>query len=90
MGLPGVVSLSGGFPPPQLFPIESISLRLRGGQTVTIDSPPAVRLARAGPGRIFVCGWRGGELLPQGRCGRRLKLIACTGASGRWQEGGLF
>ncbi|GAB4823401.1 hypothetical protein N2152v2_010447 [Parachlorella kessleri] len=41
MGMPGVVSLSGGFPPADLFPFESMSITLRGpgGHTVTIDDP---------------------------------------------------
>jgi hypothetical protein len=49
MGVPGVVSLSGGFPPADLFPFESISLTLRGpggDHTVTIDDPSKVGALR--------------------------------------------
>ena len=43
----GVVSLSGGFPPPALFPIAGLSLRMASGGTVEIGDPDSVRAPRA-------------------------------------------
>lgn len=59
MGVPGVVSLSGGFPPADLFPFESISVTLcGGGQTVTIDDPGKVQagwFGRIPAGWVWAC-----------------------------------
>lgn len=45
-GIPGVVSLSGGFPPTSLFPFAGLSLHMAGGGTISIDSPAAVNGAQ--------------------------------------------
>ena len=41
-GIPGIVSLSGGFPPPTLFPFAGLTLHLKGGGSVDIAEPSAV------------------------------------------------
>lgn len=57
MGVPGVVSLSGGFPPAELFPLEGLTLTLRGGQTVTIDDPATVRFLRGAHASWLASYW---------------------------------
>lgn len=46
MGVPGVVSFSGGFPPADLFPFESLGLTVRGPGgsqlSVTVNDPAKV------------------------------------------------
>lgn len=42
-GIPGIVSLSGGFPPASLFPFSGMTLHLATGGSVTINDPAAVR-----------------------------------------------
>ncbi len=45
-GVPGIVSLSGGFPPATLFPFAGITLHLAGsGAAVPITDPAAVSCA---------------------------------------------
>lgn len=43
-GIPGIVSLSGGFPPPSLFPLAGIQLQLAGGGSVNISDVRALCL----------------------------------------------
>lgn len=38
-GVPGLISLAGGFPPPHLFPYADITLRLHDGTTIDINQP---------------------------------------------------
>ncbi|PSC74701.1 Adenosine deaminase [Micractinium conductrix] len=45
-GIPGIVSLSGGFPPPTLFPFAGLTLHLKGGGSVDIAEPSAVTCAQ--------------------------------------------
>lgn len=43
-GKPGLVGLHGGLPHPSIFPLEGITLNLKGGATLTIDDPQTVRI----------------------------------------------
>lgn len=43
VGKPGVAGLHGGLPHPSIFPLEGITLNLKGGATLTIDDPHTVR-----------------------------------------------
>ena len=42
----GVVGLHGGLPHPSIFPLEGITLNLKGGATLTIDDAQSVRIRR--------------------------------------------
>jgi kynurenine/2-aminoadipate aminotransferase len=42
-GIPGIVSLSGGFPPPSLFPLAGMQLQLAGGGTVDVSDLTAAQ-----------------------------------------------
>ncbi|KAK9863759.1 hypothetical protein WJX84_010441 [Apatococcus fuscideae] len=44
--LPGVVGLHGGLPHPSIFPLEGITLNLKGGATLRINDPQTVTAAQ--------------------------------------------
>lgn len=49
MKIPGMISLGGGYPNPDTFVFESISLKFKGGQEVTIQGPDIENASQYGP-----------------------------------------
>ena len=76
-GIPGIITLHGGFPPGEAFPIASMSFTLRDGTKVNVDDPAKVRqrgrlrlfcLTNQAFDRFFLRGQ--GVVVVMQRCGR--------------------